>query len=356
MGVLLGIGALATAGVGAASAAGAFGSGGSPEQRNLLNELTQNMYAQQYLMPALLGSERIYRPQFQALGSQSLYDALMGTGGRTYQRQVTMNPDETLAFYNKKFGTNLKMSPEVYQNVLKLLGGKAPTRTVTETEPAQRGVLDTFKAAMPKINQISELARQNDMRQWKANLGARVNAYRDLDSTSMTLMDLLGGQAEEELANGGRLAGSELRKVQGDSRAAMASRGLAMSPNAAVDEILNTAAARRSRLQEGRRFAADVSQMRMAPLLDILRGTAGGNTMGTVGTFYDAGRSQAAAAGPSLFNIYSGYAGQLNGQNANQATQANFNDAAQRNSAIGGTLSGLGNLASAYLQYRGTQN
>lgn len=72
------------------------------------------------------------------------------------------------------------------------------------------------------------------------------------------LLGELERQAAGDLALGGSLSGEDLRQAQQASRAALSARGLALGPNAVADEILNTDALSRQRLNERRAFASGV--------------------------------------------------------------------------------------------------
>lgn len=350
----LGATAAATAG-GIASASG----GRAPAARDLYAESRDSLQAQIDLAPALLASERQYRPEYAALDNQTLEAMLFGsperqvqvaeasggltrrfipTGGTVPQGAVFISGQQgtrggqTGAWYNVPDGTTVNR---------------------TQTVAAQRGLLDILGEVQP---QTDALAAESASRQRAADVadveryGAQaISAIRNADPANAELLRLLNEQVATELAAGGKLSSRQAREVEQGVRAGQAARGFGFGPN----DVLNEAVARQlegERLREQRlRNAVTTVGVNQATGADIFQAILGRPSQGSNAAAALVGQGQAGAAnsGPTLFDPQNAYAQDLYNTNYNANAAARISRGNNMSAIFGSLLGTAGQIGAA---------
>lgn len=293
------IAGIASAGVGVASAAGAF----NPSAPNAQDILAQQTQAQINLEPQITAADQNFGPQQAAVNQQINYNNLFGTPGGT---QTVNTP--TTGFRNTQTGafvagaTQPFWSPNTFTGKINTSGGNAPggaqknpwvpfTQDVptTVTSAATPGELQMAEQALPTIDNLSNAANTSARTATIAdvqNLGpAAMAALRGFDPAATGISDTLASQAQEELDAGSQLTPSMIEQGQQNVRAGQAARGLGVGPTDAYTEAFTLGQAGQNLLEQRQAFAGNVVNQRLNqygdPFLAIADQSSGRNVSPT---------------------------------------------------------------------------
>lgn len=284
-----------------ASSKAAKAAGMAPPQRSYLGEMTSALDAQEAIMPKLLGLQRAYNPQFQAL-----------------QRDTLMGQIGTL---KDVYGSAIPIGAE--------LAGQSTA------------------AMAPVLSGIGSAAQQ---------------AYRNmLGPQAAGLLSTMEGQAANELSMGRSLSPQEEMMGQQAARAAMQARGLQGGNQAVAAEVLNNYNLSMQREAQRRAYAGQVYGMSQGaagnaytmygqPLTQMIAGFSPTGMYGQA----QAGASEYA----NQFNPESQYMSDVMGGNAQNAMSAQL-AAAQAKAGMGAGLMSMagaigGGLASNQGLFKGS--
>jgi hypothetical protein len=340
------IGALASAGVGIAGAAGAFAPD-SPEAPNYGQMTRDAQQAQIDLLPDKYRARAEYDPKFAGLARQTQYENLFGTeAGQGTEDYIDYVPKVT----KRDTGTRDKYRNKIYEDVTTY---EPVTRQRSIQREASPGMLALAKQATPLLNQIG-IDSQNQ--QTAGNL-ARLQQYgpdafkaiQNFDPAAGALSDQLLGNAQEELTAGRGMTASQRRDSEQAVRGAQGVRGLGMGPTDAFQEAMYLGDRGEQQLNRRQAYASSIL----------------GQRNGLYGRAYEAlglSPGQGADASP-----YLGAAGQqgpdytainpaayqvgMAGYNAqNQASIAGYNS---QMGALGGLMGGIGRIGRSYANMPG---
>jgi hypothetical protein len=343
------IGAVASAGVGIAGAAGAFAPD-SPEQPNYGQMTRDAQQAQIDLLPDKYRARAEYDPKFAALSRQAQYDNLFGTEA---QQGTEDYIDYVPKVSKRDTGTRDRFSNKIYEDVTTY---EPVTRQRSVQSQGSPGMLALAKQATPLLNQIG-IDSQNQ--QTEANLGRlqkfgpdAFKAIQNFDPAAGALSDQLLANAQEELTAGRGMTASQRRDSEQAVRGAQSMRGFGMGPTDAFQEAMYLGDRGEQQLNRRQAYASSILGQRNG-----LYGRAYEALGLSPGQGADAGAYLGAASqqGPDYTAINpAAYQVGMAGYNAqNQASIAGYNG---QMSSIGGLMGGLGQLGRAYSGYSGGSN
>lgn len=365
---------LATAGVGAAAASGAFAPG-APSQVNFGQTTAADQAAQLALLPQELSAAQQYDPAFGAVQQQVNYNNLFGTPGGTTTTQVQT---PTPGFINSRTGQFVAgttnpgsvASGGSFQDGVRVGGTAAnpgdwqPYTQITSTPqtsntPATPGELAEAQQALPVINQLAAQANTTSRTATIAdvnNLGpAALAALQNFDPAQTQLENTLTGQAQSELAAGSNLTPSQVQQDQQYVRAGQAARGMGMGPTDVYTEAFSLGQAGQNQLQQRQSFAGNVvnqqSQLYGDPFLAITGQSSGRNVSPT--QFSTGGNTTTEA---DLNPIPGLQVATANNALVNNANIAGFNSQQQGIGALTGQAGNFGAIFNQILQGFGSGN
>lgn len=339
--------AIATVGVGAASAAGAF----NPDAPDPINYGQINRDAQQAqidLLPAKVAAHEAYDPISAAANQRVAYQNLFGR--KPGQRQVTYTetvhvpakygPSSTLPGGARSGPQQTLLTPAHDEQVLR-------TKWVNDT--GAPGTLDMLERATPRLvdlgNRAQSSVRASEI-QDVFNLGPKaLEAFKNYDPASTGLADSLAARAKERLDANGALDPFMRRQLSQNIRGAQSARGFGTGTNDAAAEAYYQASTQEQRRRDSEQFAGGVLSQRAALYGDpfqTLLGRSSGRSVPNVPM----------ANTPSLVqDNVDPFAYQVAGQNQAASNAANIAGYNSQMSGIGSLVGGVGQLGGIYAQY-----
>lgn len=327
---------VASAGVGAAAAAGAFDSGG-PDAPNYGQISADTLKAQ----------IKLAGPQFQAEASPD-YGQTAYTGLNLKNMNLLLNgtPAGTQTQYELKTANQ----QGYYDAAGNYLGprDKFPERPAGATFHEQGktfqikrtvdvGPTEGILTQTTRANSAMRLADINDIRNYG---GMATQATLDANPYNATLLGKLNAQAVQGLDAGSGLTPDEQRAMQQQSRAAFAARGMGAGNGAVADELLKQFDLGQTLLRQRQSFAQGLIATNQSVMGDPWQQVAGRQS-GAV----PLAQATLNTGGPQLFNPQAGIG--LATSNYGVAMQQNAAQNAQRAQAIKGITGGItGGLSS----------
>lgn len=265
----------------------------APAERGYLNEMQSALDAESGIQGKLLGLEKQYTPEWQAVQKQ----ALMGGIGNLASIYAQTNDQS-----NALQAQNLKTQGELY-------------------------------------GQVGGYAR---------------NAYNaTLDPTTAGLYSTMANQAASGLANGRNLSDQETQMGQQSARAAMAARGLQFGNQAVAAEVLNSYNLANAREDRARAFAGQVYGVGQnnAQQAMSMYGQPLMNQMNQFSTPALLGQSQQlyGGLGAKLFQPESQYNAQLISANQQNQMQAQMANAQAQAGMISAGIGAIGMMGGGFL-------
>lgn len=221
----------------------------------------------------------------------------------------------------------------------------------------QPGILDIYKQVMPVLSETEAEAQraQTDSRlKTLEDYGQRAtDALLNSDSKKAGLSNRLMDMADSDLTLGHNISHSHARQIAQSLRAGQSARGMALSPNSAIDEAkimgLESERLYGNRIARAQGILAQRQGLTGDPMLML----TGQPSAAFAAMPAYSGGAQGMGQGPSgFFNPESAYASQMYGQNyqgalQNQAlqTQAAMQSASAKSAMIGGIMGGIGSMA-----------
>ena len=290
---------IAAAGIGAATAAGAF-TPDTPDARNISAEKRDTLQAQIDLAPARYAATAEYDPKYAELQRSIQRDQLLGTG---------------------------------------------------ENDPGQLAMLREIMPQLQAMQDEATLAQRTSDISAVESLGPRATAaFRAANPEQARLLDELNAGLTEDLAAGGELTPFERRQVEQATRAGQAARGMGVGPVDTFEEALNKTLATRSykaNLRSQGMALAGVNQATSAdPFLAILgrsstASNASQNLLGSAG---------ATGTTAGQFDPLNSYASDLYNTNYNAQAAANIAGANANAGMASGLFSGLSGIGGSWLK------
>ena len=271
----------------------------APPPRDYGAETRDTLQAQIDLAPKLYQSEAEYLPQYQALNMRMLQDSLRGASGSPgllslYESDIgpalsRMEADSlskqraadigAVEQYGRRATEAMRQAnPELFNQI-----DRAEALGTPGGGTAQQALLGAAMAGPQGFGSVAPQQFATDRVGARsiygdAVYGDRVNAQnvssglaafdrvgnRDVGLSDSGLLTELNRQAMEELQAGQSLTAAEQRAAQQASRAAFASRGLAMGDQAVADEVLRNYQLGAERQNQRRAFAQNVEQQNRA--------------------------------------------------------------------------------------------
>ena len=165
------------------------------------------------------------------------------------------------------------------------------------------------------------------------------------------IADILARNATSGLLAGSQLTPEQQRMAQQQARIASASRGLAQSPNAALQEVLRSQMVASGLQQQRQQQAMGALQAGQGVYGDVFQQVLGRPSQAFSGSQGFIGQAQGFNPG-QLFNPESAYAQNIYGGNQQAIGAANAASASATSGLIGGIFGGLGSLGGGYLAGR----
>jgi len=342
----------------------------APPPRNYGQETRDTLQAQIDLAPQIYEAEAKYRPLYTRLDMSQLEQALLGSpsGTRTTQRQVT---DVSPAGWYNNEGRLVSTDPnyqasgnQVWNRNGWSAGAGGPAqyqwrnavatpRTISETTstPGQRGLLDIYAEAMPRLGAIESA---DQARKLAGELGlvqtygsGVVQGLREAAGNA-ELIRKLNQEAEAELNMGATLDPSLRREVAQAVRAGQSARGMGTGPGDVAEEALYTGLQAEQLRRARQQFAAQVASLDQATSADpfmALLGRSSGTWNSAPG--YGQQAQSLTQGGNRLFNPESPYAQDIYNTNYNAQAAANIAGANSRSGMIGAGIGAAGLMAAA---------
>lgn len=339
------------------------GGGGSTPQRNLGQELRDEINARADTAGQVFGTEAEYWPQYVDLNMRTLQRTLEGTPGgeRTinYSDNVggwlNRSTGEWVEGNKPDYGSYTVANPGRNGNPLSGLGSRTidpwvqqqrqvdQSRTVMdEASPGLYDLLDQLakRTAQSEAGGLS-IQREADIADVQRLGPQSLEAIRTADPAMAELVDLQTQQAAQGLRLGTRLSPEEQRGIQNSVRGRQAQSGWGYNPGDLATVAMETTAAGRDIQDRRRQYAATTTGLRQGIYGDafnrVLNRPAGFNTGQTVNQAYGiSGSSGPRLFGPSV-NANDVYDTNINAQAARQNANANAN-AAYTSAGISGGL------------------
>ena len=267
---------------------------------------------------------------------------------KDHERDIGKEFDETyrakLKYAEPMYAMEKKYGVKYAQNTADIMQKIAPQLVNMFANQIQPKMVEMDRAA-------TRAQREGDVADIE-RLGGRVReAVESADPGTYALRDALNQRALEELELGGQLTGAQQRNVRENVRGAAALRGFGFGINDAMVEQLAETNAMEDR--RGERFARAQSQQNASaalgadPVLAILgKQSKNFNPMAI-------GQQAAGTAPGQLFNLESGYAQNLYGQNANMSFNASKFNQQSKDALTGAIIGGVGSIAGGWLGGRG---
>jgi hypothetical protein len=298
------VGAVASIGVGAAAASGAFNSD-APEARNLSAEALQAIKVQEEIAPEMYANREKYDPLYAKLNSRSLNAYL--TGNDTDKSMLSLYSEDIA----------------------------------------------------PVMNQVSA---QADAAQREADISAverygprATAAIKSADPAMASLGDALDSQIGDLLARGGTLSPDETRALEQRIRSNQAARGLGYGKSDAYTELLGLDRASEAR-QLGRvGTAAGYLAQRRAQSVDPFLAILGraSSTPAAAASAIGSGQSGVASSNPQSFDPFNGYVSDLNNTNYNGTAANNIANSNRAAGITSGAMNMFGSFGGAAMKYWG---
>lgn len=320
---------VASAGIGAAAAAGAFDSGG-PDAPNYGNVTRDTLKAQIELAPAQFAAEAspdYGQTAYTGLNLKNMNLLLNGTpgGSQTLYELKTATRNGYYTRQGKYLGEASTAPGSFY-----LKRGESAKFERTISAPAQEGIL----AQTTRANSAMRLADINDIRNYG---GMATQATLDANPYNATLLSKLNAQAVQGLDAGSGLTADEQRAMQQQSRAAFAARGMGAGNGAVADELMKQFDLGQTLLRQRQQFAQSLVTTNQAVMGDPWQQVANKQS-GAV----PLAQATLNTGGPQLFNPKDGFG--LATSNYGVAMQQNAAQNAQRAQAIKGITAGIGSM------------
>lgn len=224
-----------------------------------------------------------------------------------------------------------------------------PNRELTQTFDALEGIAPRRAALMQQyMPRYTAMETQRDSAVRGAGItdaemyAPRLQALQEgMNPEAYRLVDATMQSAREGIESGGALNAEQQRDAAQQARAAFSQRGLATGQSAAFSELLNLDRYRRQRLGEDRQYGLAAAGLGLQA-----RGQAIPSVLGMSGQGYGQAAYQQADPTGSYFS--DAYNTNLN------AAASRANASANNQAALWGAgISGVGNIAGAYLANRG---
>lgn len=245
----------------------------------------------------------------------------------TLQAQIDLAPQRYAAeaqYAPKYAALNAQIARQLAPEVASIYGTIAPQ--LAQTEVQTRGIA--------RAGDIADIEK----------LGPRARAaIQQASPQSAQLADMLAAQAQSALAAGSRLTPEQQRMAQQESRAALAARGLAQGPNAALEEALRSRLMGAGLEQQRRQQAMQGIAAQQGVYGDVFQQVLGRPSAAFAMAPGAFGQAQGMAPG-MLFQPESQYAADVYGANYQGQLAARMASGANQASMIGGGLGALGSL------------